>query len=57
VWLRGGVWIRGKPRIKVTDAVHQGDQVSATYTDVDGKLMASEVEVLQRRPTSTDPVK
>jgi hypothetical protein len=34
-----------------------GDQVSVRYTDVGGKLMASEVEVLQRRPASANPVK
>jgi hypothetical protein len=49
--------VEGKPGVKITDAVHVGDQVSVRYTDVGGKLMASEVEVLQRRPASANPVK
>jgi hypothetical protein len=47
----------GKAGVKITDAVHAGDQVQVKYTDVGGKLMASEVEVLQRRPASANPVK
>jgi hypothetical protein len=49
--------LEGKPGVKITDAVHVGDQVQVKYTDVGGKLMASEVEVLQRRPASGNPVK
>ena len=47
----------GAKGVKVTDLVHQGDQVSVKYTDVGGKLTASEIEVKQRRPPSTQPVK
>ena len=47
----------GKAGVKITDAVHAGDQVRVRYTDVGGKLMASEVEVLERRPASGLPVK
>jgi hypothetical protein len=47
----------GKAGVKITDAVGVGDQVQVRYTDAGGKLMASEVEVLQRRPASAKPVK
>jgi hypothetical protein len=40
----------GKPGLKVTDLVHVGDQVTVSYTDVSGKLMAQEIVVLQPRP-------
>lgn len=43
--------------VKITDAVHVGDQVSVKYTDNGGKLVAMEVDVLQRRPPSTQPPK
>jgi len=43
--------------VKITDAVHVGDQVSVKYTDNGGKLVATEVDVLQRRPPSTQPPK
>ena len=43
--------------VKITDAVHVGDQVSVKYTDTGGKLVAMEVDVLQRRPPSTQPPK
>ena len=43
--------------VKITDAVHVGDQVSVKYTDNGGKLVAMEVDVLQRRPTNTQPPK
>jgi hypothetical protein len=49
--------LEGKAGVKITDAVHAGDQVQVKYTDVGGKLMAAEVEVLQRRPASGLPVK
>jgi hypothetical protein len=47
----------GAKGVKVTDLVHQGDQVSVKYTDVGGKLMASEIEVKLRRPTNAQPAK
>jgi hypothetical protein len=47
----------GKKGLKITEVVGVGDQVSVKYTEVGGKLMASEVEVLQRRPASAKPVK
>jgi len=43
--------------VKITDAVHVGDQVSVKCTDNGGKLVAMEVDVLQRRPPSTQPPK
>jgi len=43
--------------VKITDAVHVGDQVSVKYTDNGGKHVAMEVDVLQRRPPSTQPPK
>ena len=43
--------------VKITDAVHVGDQVSVKYTDNGGKLVAMEVDVLQRRPPNTQPPK
>ena len=41
--------------MKITDAVHVGDQVSVKYTDNGGKLVAMEVDVLQRRPPTLSP--
>jgi hypothetical protein len=47
----------GQKGVKISDAVHEGDQVTVKYTDVGGKLMASEVDVKQRRPASAQKVK
>ncbi|HET9361425.1 MAG TPA: hypothetical protein VFO58_16850 [Vicinamibacterales bacterium] len=47
----------GKEGLKVTEVVHQGDQVSVKYTDVSGKLMAQSIDVLQRRPAGALPQK
>jgi hypothetical protein len=47
----------GQKGVKITDAVHVGDQVSVKYTDNGGKLVAMEVDVLQRRPQNAQPVK
>ena len=47
----------GAKGVKISDAVHEGDQVSVKYTDVGGKLMASEIDVKQRRPASAQKVK
>jgi hypothetical protein len=47
----------GQKGLKISDAVHEGDQVSVKYTDVGGKLMASEIDVKQRRPASAQKVK
>ena len=43
--------------LKVTEVVHVGDQVSVKYTDVSGKLMAQEIDVLQSRPAGALPQK
>ena len=47
----------GQKGVKITDAVHVGDQVSVKYTDTGGKLVAMEVDVLQRRPPNAQPPK
>jgi len=47
----------GEKGLKISEAVHEGDQVSVKYTDVGGKLVASEIDVRQRRPLSAQPVK
>lgn len=47
----------GQKGVKISDAVHEGDQVSVKYTDSGGKLMASEINVTVRRPPSAQKVK
>jgi len=47
----------GEKGVKVTDAVHVGDQVSVKYTDEGGKFHATEIDVKQRRPLAAQPVK
>jgi hypothetical protein len=47
----------GEKGVKISDAVHEGDQVQVKYTDSGGKLMASEIDVKQRRPPSAQKVK
>jgi hypothetical protein len=47
----------GKKGLKITEVVHEGDQVFVRYSDVAGKLVASEIEVRERRPQSAQPVK
>jgi hypothetical protein len=47
----------GQKGVKISDAVHVGDQVTVKYTDVGGKLMASEVDVKQPRPASAQKTK
>jgi hypothetical protein len=48
----------GEKGVKITDAVHEGDQISVKYTEAaGGKLMASEIDVKQRRPESARPPK
>ena len=47
----------GQKGLKISEAVHEGDQVSVKYTDVGGKLMASEIDVKQRRPASAQKTK
>ena len=47
----------GGKGIKISEAVHEGDQVSVKYTDSGGKLMASEIDVTQTRPASAQKVK
>ena len=42
----------GKPGLKITEVVHEGDQVFVRYSDVNGKMVASEVDVRERRPQS-----
>ena len=43
--------------LKVTEAVHVGDQVSVKYTDVGGKLMAQRIDVLKSGPLNKRPQK
>ena len=45
----------GAAGVKITDAVHVGDQVSIKYTDTAGKKVASEVDVRVKRPASAQP--
>jgi len=45
----------GAAGLKITDAVHVGDQVSVKYTDTAGKKVASEIDVKTKRPTSAQP--
>ena len=47
----------GKKGVKITEVVHEGDQVFVRYSDVGGKMVASEVDVRERRPQSAQPVK
>jgi hypothetical protein len=47
----------GKKGLKITEVVHEGDQVFVRYSDVGGKMVASEVDVRERRPQSAQPVK
>jgi hypothetical protein len=47
----------GKKGLKITEVVHEGDQVFVRYSDVAGKMVASEIEVRERRPQSAQPVK
>jgi hypothetical protein len=47
----------GKPGLKITEVVHEGDQVFVRYSDVNGKMVASEVDVRERRPQSAQKVK
>ena len=47
----------GQKGVKISDAVHEGDQVSVRYTDAGGKLTASEIDVTVRRPPSAQKVK
>src|SRR5262245_14775550 len=42
----------GKPGLKITEVVHEVDQVFVRYSDVNGKMVASEVDVRERRPQS-----
>jgi hypothetical protein len=47
----------GKEGLKITELVHQGDQVSVKYTDVAGKLMAESIDVLKSQPAGALPQK
>jgi hypothetical protein len=47
----------GEKGVKITDVVHEGDQVFVRYAENAGKFVATEVEVRQRRPQSAQPVK
>jgi hypothetical protein len=47
----------GQAGVKISEAVHVGDQVSIKYTDSGGKLLASEIDVKQKRPASAQPPK
>ena len=47
----------GKKGLKITEVVHEGDQVFVRYSEVGGRMVASEVDVRQRRPPGAQPVK
>jgi hypothetical protein len=47
----------GKKGLKLTELVYVGDQVQVRYMDTGGKMVATEVEVLQGRTPSARPVK
>lgn len=47
----------GAKGLKVTEAVHEGDQISAKYMETGGKMVVSEINVLERRPASAQKVK
>ena len=47
----------GKKGLKITEVVHEGDQVFVRYSSVSGKMVAAEVDVRERRPQSAQPVK
>jgi tRNA A37 threonylcarbamoyladenosine dehydratase len=47
----------GEKGVKITDSVHEGDHVSVKYADVGGKLLASAIDVIERRPLAAQPVK
>jgi hypothetical protein len=49
--------LAGEPGLKITEVVHEGDQVFVRYTESGGNLLASEIEVRERRPASARPVK
>jgi len=47
----------GEKGVKITDLVHEGDQVSVKYSETGGKKVAASIDVLQRRPASARPPK
>jgi hypothetical protein len=47
----------GKKGLKITEVVHEGDQVFVRYSSASGKMVASEVDVRERRPQSAQPAK
>ena len=47
----------GKKGLKITEVVHEGDQVFVRYSNAGGKMVASEVEVRMRRPQGAQPPK
>jgi len=47
----------GQKGVKITDAVHVGDQVVVKYSEIGGKLVAADVDVKARRPKAAQPVK
>jgi hypothetical protein len=47
----------GKEGLKITEVVGVGDQVQVRWMSEGGKMMAMEVEVLERRPASAKPQK
>ena len=47
----------GQKGVKITAAVHVGDQVSVKYSEAGSKMVAASIEVLQRRPKAAQPVK
>ena len=47
----------GEKGVKITEAIHTGDQVVVKYSEAGGKMVASSVEVKERRPKIAQPVK
>ena len=47
----------GQKGLKITDAVHVGDQVVVKYSEIGGKLVATDIDVKARRSKAAQPVK
>lgn len=47
----------GAKGVKITEAVHEGDQIAVKYMESGGKNVVSEIDVRERRPQSALPVK
>ena len=47
----------GQKGVKITEVVHVGDQVAVKYSEISGKLVAADIDVMARRPKAAQPVK